>query len=170
LSLRRIFRARARHRRLAARVHLLLVCSGGGHLFQLMVLRPAWGSIPRAWVTFDKVDARSLLAEERVYFAFGPTNRNVKNLVRNFALALRLVRELRPRVILTTGAGVAVPFAWVGRFCGARIVYVESVTRIEEPSLTCRLIAPTVDRLYVQWPELEDMIPGARYAGSILSE
>ena len=61
---------------------------------------------------------------------------------------------MRPAVIVTTGAGVAVPFAWVGRLYGARVVYVESLTRIERPSLTYRLIRPIVTRAYVQWPEL----------------
>ena len=61
---------------------------------------------------------------------------------------------MRPKVVLTTGAGVAVPFAWVARLRGAKVVYVESLARIEGPSLTCRLIAPIATRRYVQWPEL----------------
>jgi len=44
---------------------LLLVCSSGGHLLQLHELRAAWEPFPRAWVTFDKSDARSLLRDER---------------------------------------------------------------------------------------------------------
>jgi len=82
-------------------------------------------------------------------------------------LAIRLVRELRPRAVLTTGAGVAVPFAWVARLYGARVVYVESMTRIEGPSLSMRLIAPVASRLYVQWPELARRYPRARYAGDV---
>jgi beta-1,4-N-acetylglucosaminyltransferase len=148
---------------------VLLVCSTGGHLLQLVALRDAWQDYERAWVTFDKSDARSLLAEEVVLHAHGPTNRNVPNLVRNLALAWRVIARLRPRVILTTGAGVAVPFAWVGRLRGARIVYVESITRFADPSLSFRLIAPIAGRLYVQWPELAQRLPRARYAGSAFS-
>ena len=47
-------------------------------------------------------------------------------------------------MIVTTGAGVAVPFAWIGRLFGARVVYVESLTRIDKPSLSYRLIRPVV--------------------------
>ena len=71
--------------------------------------------------------------------------------------------------MLTTGAGVAVPFAWLGRLRGARVVYVESFTRIEEPSLTCRLVAPVADRVYAQWPELVEAVPKARYAGTVFA-
>ncbi|MCC6222820.1 MAG: UDP-N-acetylglucosamine--LPS N-acetylglucosamine transferase [Thermoleophilia bacterium] len=150
------------------RSELLLVCSTGGHLLQLVALREVWGDRSRSWVTFDKSDARSLLAGERVRFAHGPTNRSIPNLLRNLWLAWRLLRVVRPAVVLTTGAGVAVPFAWIGRLRGARIVYVESFARIGGPSLTLRLIRPLADRIYVQWPELAAPVcRGSRYAGSV---
>ena len=149
------------------RVDLLLVCSTGGHLQQLFALRLAWRSFSRIWVTFDKSDARSVLRGERVVVAFGPTNRNVPNLLRNLVLAARVLRRCRPRAIVTTGAGVAVPFAWIGRMLGSRVVYVESFTRIEEASLSARLISPIADRVYVQWPELRAKLPRARHAGSV---
>ena len=98
---------------------LLLVCSSGGHLLQLVGLREAFGGLERVWVTFDKPDARSLLAGERVVHAFGPTNRNIPNLLRNLRLARRVLRRPSgPRAIVSTGAGVAVPFAWIGAPAG----------------------------------------------------
>lgn len=151
------------------RADLLLVCSTGGHLLQLVALRDAWEPFTRAWVTFDKSDARSLLHDERVTYAYGPTNRSVKNLLRNLVLAWRVVGKVRPRVIVTTGAGVAVPFAWVARLRGASVVYVESLARIEGPSLTYRLIAPIASKRYVQWPELAAELPGTRFAGNVFS-
>jgi UDP-N-acetylglucosamine:LPS N-acetylglucosamine transferase len=150
-------------------VELLLVCSSGGHLLQLVALRESWSRFTRAWATFDKSDARSLLDGERVYFAHGPTNRNVKNLLRNLILAWHVVGEVRPRVLLTTGAGVAVPFAWIARLRGAKVVYVESLSRIEGPSLSYRLIAPVATRRYVQWPELAQKLPRTRFAGNVFS-
>ena len=151
-------------------VDLLLVCSTGGHLLQLMALREAWLPFTRTWVTFDKSDARSLLASERVVFAYGPTNRSIKNLLRNVLVAARVVRRVRPQVLITTGAGVAVPFAWVARLFGARVVYVESLSRIREPSLSYRLIAPVAARRYVQWPELAESLAGSRYVGNVFSQ
>jgi UDP-N-acetylglucosamine:LPS N-acetylglucosamine transferase len=148
-------------------VDVLLVCSTGGHLLQLAALREAWAGRSRAWVTFDKSDARSLLRGERVHFAYGPTNRNVPNLLRNLVLARRLVGSLRPKVVVTTGAGVAVPFAWIARLRGAKVVYVESFTRIDGPSLSCRMIAPVAARIYAQWPELEASYGRARFRGNV---
>ena len=150
------------------RVDVLLVCTPGGHLMQLVALRQAWDGMSCAWVTYDSSDARSLLAFERVHFAHGPGTRNVKTLLRNLPLAWRIVRKLEPAVILSTGAALAVPFAWVGRILGAKVVYVESLTRIESVSLSYRLVAPVAHRLYVQWPELAARTR-ARYAGNVLS-
>lgn len=149
------------------RAELLLVCSTGGHLLQLVALEQAWSGFSRVWVTFDKSDARSLLRGEAVTYAHGPTNRNVKNLLRNVVVAFRILRRVRPAVLVTTGAGIAVPFAWVSRLFGARVVYVESLTRISRPSLSYRLISPVADRRYVQWEELHSALRGTHFAGSV---
>ena len=149
-------------------VDLLLVCTTGGHLLQLLALHPAWENRSRLWVTHGNSDARSLLETERVAYAYSPTTRNIPNLLRNLWLAWRIVSRERPRMVLTTGAGVAVPFAWIARLRGARVVYVESVTRVDALSLSAKLIAPIADRLFVQWPELERVHPRAAYCGNLL--
>jgi UDP-N-acetylglucosamine:LPS N-acetylglucosamine transferase len=150
------------------RADVLLVCSSGGHLVQLRALRQAWSGLETLWVTDDTHDARTLLDGERVVYAHGPTCRNLRTLMRNLRLARRLLRDVRPRALVTTGAATAVPFAWIGRLRGARVVYIESLSRIDRPSLSCRLIAPFAERIYVQWPELEAACPRARYAGTVL--
>lgn len=146
---------------------VLLVASSGGHLLQLLTLRAAWSGLPTVWVSNDKEDARSLLADEQAHFLPGPYSRNVRSLLSNLRLAWRVIRRERPSTILTTGADIAVPFAWIGRLFGARVVYVESFTRIETVSLSCKLIRPVANRVYVQWPELLPALPGARFAGAV---
>lgn len=148
-------------------VRCLLVASSGGHLFQLLRLRDGWGRSDRHWVTFDTADARSLLAGESVTYAAHPTNRNIPNLLRNVVLAFRLVRRLRPHAVVTTGAGVAVPFCWVARLFGARVVYIESFARIEGPSLTGRLIHPVATDFFVQWPKVQRFFRKAQYRGAL---
>jgi beta-1,4-N-acetylglucosaminyltransferase len=149
---------------------ILLVCSPGGHALQLSLLRPAWQGYETAWVTLRAEDTASLFEHERVIYAHGPTTRNIPNLIRNLRLAWRLLSATRPRVIVTTGAGIAVPFAWIGRALGARVVYIESFTRIDRASLSCRLIAPVTNRLYVQWPELANRLSAARYVGAVVGD
>jgi beta-1,4-N-acetylglucosaminyltransferase len=143
------------------------VCSGGGHLSQLAELCDDWPIDAQHWITFDSPQARTLLAGRRVTFAHGPTNRSIASLLRNLPLAWRLVRRHRPQTILTTGAGIAVPFCYVGRLLGCRVVYIECLSRVSEPSLTGRLVEPVAHDLYVQWPQLVAHYRRARYVGTV---
>ncbi len=150
------------------RSHVLLVGSAGGHLAQLVRLRPWWGDLTRTWVTFDKADARSLLADEAVIWAHHPTTRNIANLLRNTVLALRHVRRLRPDLVVSTGAAVAVPFFLVARLLGIATVYVEVFDRVDSPTLSGRLCRPIATRFCVQWPEQQPLYPGSVLIGPLL--
>lgn len=147
---------------------LCLVASSGGHLLQLVSLKAAWEGQERFWVTFPKDDARALLTGERVIWAFHPTNRNVKNLISNLWLAWRVLRTEHPDAVISTGAGVGVPFLWMGRLLGIRTIYVESLTRVWDLSLSGKLVYPVVHRFFVQWPELAARFPRASYQGRVI--
>jgi Oligosaccharide biosynthesis protein Alg14 like len=147
---------------------VLLVSSAGGHLLQLHRLRTWWEPLDRAWVTFRFPDSESLLAGERVAWAFHPTTRNVVNFARNLWLAWRLLPRLRPSVVVSTGAGVAVPFFLVARLMGVSTVYVEVVDRIDLPTLTGRLCYPISDLFLLQWPEQRRFYRKGRVIGQLL--
>ena len=100
-----------------------LVCSSGGHLQELLSIEKVWGEHNYLWVTFDSPDARNLLENKKKYQAFDPTNRNIINLVRNFFLALKVLRRERPDVIISTGAGISPPFLLCGVFFGIKTIY-----------------------------------------------
>jgi beta-1,4-N-acetylglucosaminyltransferase len=152
-------------------VDVLLVCTAGGHLMQLWSLRAAWADRSHAWVVgaHDGPDVESLLAGDRLHLAHSPAARSPRKLALNLLLARRLLRQLRPKVLITTGAAVAVPFVWMARLRGIPVAYVETLARAERPSLSLRLAAPATDRIWVQWPELESALPRARYAGTVFS-
>jgi UDP-N-acetylglucosamine:LPS N-acetylglucosamine transferase len=103
-----------------------------------------------------------------VIWAYHPTTRNAKNLVRNGLLALRTVRALRPRLIVSSGAAIAVPFFWIGKLFGARTIYVEVVDRIDTRTLTARLVSPVADVFVAQDPEQVDLFPGSVLIGPLL--
>ena len=70
---------------------ICLVGSSGGHLAHLNMLKPFWKDEERFWVTFDKEDARSILKDEKMYSCHFPTNRNLKNLIKNTFLAIKVI-------------------------------------------------------------------------------
>lgn len=119
-------------------------------------------------MTFKKVDAESLLADERVVWAHHPTTRNLPNALRNLALAWHVLRRDRPDVIVSDGAGVAVPFFLIGKLLGCRTVYIEVFDRIVSPTLTGRMCRPITDLFCVQWPEQQRHYPGSVVVGPLL--
>jgi UDP-N-acetylglucosamine:LPS N-acetylglucosamine transferase len=135
------------------RLKVLLVCSAGGHLLQLYKLKPWWEHQDRTWVTFKMPDSMSLLGEEVVSWAYHPTTRNIRNLIRNLGLAWKLVRQHRPSVIISSGAGVAFPFFLIGRLFQARTIYIEVYDRIDLPTLTGKLCYPLSSLFLLQWEQ-----------------
>src|SRR5918994_7424250 len=115
-TLVRVFKRR--RNRPASTQRVLLVCSPGGHLQQMLALRHAWRDFDVVWATLPGTDVRHILAGEPHVLGHGPTNRSVINLLRNVPFAIRTLRTYRPDAILSTGAGLAVPFFVVGRALG----------------------------------------------------
>ena len=149
-------------------IKVCLVCSSGGHFFELYCLRSLWCDYDHFWVTFPGRDTQHLLRDEKMYWAYFPTNRSVKNLIRNLALALRVLTQEKPSVIISTGAGVSVPFFCLGRILGINTIYIESMTRTNDLSLSGKLVYPVVRNFFVQWPELAVKYPRARFSGQVL--
>ncbi len=118
---------------------------------QMLALKSAWDDLPRVWITTRAADTEALLRDERKIYGYVPTARNVKNMLRNLWLAVAMVRRHRPDVLLSTGGGLTFPVFVAGKLMGARLIYVESLTRVDGPSLTGRLVYPLVDRFFVQW-------------------
>jgi UDP-N-acetylglucosamine:LPS N-acetylglucosamine transferase len=131
------------------------------------MLKPFWKDKEHFWVTFDKEDARSLLAGEKMYPCYYPTNRSLKALIINSKLAWKVLRREKPDVIISSGAAVAVPFFYLGKLLGAKTVYVEVFDRIDNPTLTGRLVYPITDRFIVEWEEMKKVYPKAINLGSI---
>jgi UDP-N-acetylglucosamine:LPS N-acetylglucosamine transferase len=146
----------------------MLVASTGGHLAQLLELRPWWSHHRRTWVTFDKADARSALAGEDVIFAHHPTTRNVPNAMRNLVLAHKIMKSHRPDLVVSTGAGVALPVFLAARRQGIPTMYLEVYDRVESRTLTGRMCRPLSSEFCVQWQEQEQLYPGAQLVGAVL--
>jgi UDP-N-acetylglucosamine:LPS N-acetylglucosamine transferase len=147
---------------------VLLVGSGGGHLSQLIALRPWWESWERSWVTFRASDACSQLEGEIVDFAHHPTTRNVGNLLRNFVVAARVLHHRRPDLVVSTGAAVAIPFFILGRLAGVKLVYIEVYDRVSSRTVTGRICRPLASAFLVQWEEQQRMYPGSTVIGRLL--
>ena len=142
--------------------------SSGGHLTHMIMLKKFWGSHDRFWVTFNKVDAQSILKDEKKYWCYYPTNRNYWNLLKNTILAWKILRKERPDIIISSGAAIAIPFFFLGKkFFKCKCFYVEVFDRIHKPTLAGKFCYRYADKFFVQWEEQLKVYPKAIYLGSI---
>src|SRR5580700_12224865 len=110
-----------------------IVSSSGGHLTEVRKLRAAYGPYHHFYVLNKQV----LLPEEMRdnTYVITHSERDWKVFL-NLWECYHILRLERPEVILSTGAGPVVPFAIIGRlYFGTRIVFIETITRVERPSL-----------------------------------
>ena len=149
------------------KMKVCLVGSSGGHLTHLYMLKPFWKNKDRFWVTFDKEDALSKLKNEKMYSCYSPTNRNFISLIKNKILAVKILKREKPDLIISSGAAVAVPFFYIGKMMGAKVVYIEVFDRYKKATLTGRMVYPIADKFIVQWDEEKKVYPKAIDLGSI---
>ena len=149
------------------KIKVCFVGSSGGHLTHLYMLKPFWKNKDRFWVTFDKEDARSLLAEEKFYPLYFPSNRSIKALVINTWRALKILLKERPDLIISSGAAGAVPFFWLGKLFATKNIYIEVFDRRDAHTIAGKLCYPVADKFIVEWEEMKKVYPKAINFGSI---
>jgi beta-1,4-N-acetylglucosaminyltransferase len=85
-----------------------------------------------------------------------------------FVQSFLLLIQVRPVAILSTGPAIAVPISLIGRLFGARIIFVETGSRVADLSLTGRIMYKVAHLFFVQWPQLQERWPRAIYEGRLL--
>jgi len=147
-------------------VKVCIVSSAGGHLTEVRCLADAYARFDYFYVLNDQ----AFLTDEmrgRTYF-ISHSERDWRFLL-NFWEAFRILLRERPRVILSTGAGPVVPFAIVGKaLFGAKVIFVETVTRMSKPSLTGRIMYYVADDFFYQWKTLASFFPKGRCGGPLV--
>ncbi|MED4054189.1 PssD/Cps14F family polysaccharide biosynthesis glycosyltransferase [Niallia taxi] len=88
-------------------------------------------------------------------------------LIMNILKALALIIRLRPNYIISTGAGVTIPYLIFGKIFGAKIIFIESYAKLSSPTVTGRIVYKFADKFYVQWPEMLKFYPKGIYKGSL---
>ena len=130
------------------------MASTGGHLDELLRLRgrldPPDGDVH--WATADTEQSREVLATESVSWMPIVPSKDLAGALACLPCAIRIVRDIRPERVVSTGAALALPFFVAARLRGVPCHYIESAARSQGPSLTGRLSErlPGV-RLYTQY-------------------
>jgi UDP-N-acetylglucosamine transferase subunit ALG13 len=121
---------------------VLFVASTGGHLTELHRLAPAMNAAEDStWVTFDTEQSRSLLRGTATAFVPYVGPRGYRETARAIRRIFDILKRERPAAVVSTGAAVALSAFIAARLRRIPCFYVESVSRIQGPSLTGRIVA-----------------------------
>ena len=142
-----------------------IVSSCGGHLTEVRTLKPVYERYENFYVLNDSVHLPQDMYEKTYFIRH--SERDWLFFV-NLWEAWKILRNERPLVILSTGAGPVVPFAIVGRLLGIKTVFIETFTRVTRPSLTGRIMYRLADRFFYQWKSLEPCFPKGIYGGPLV--
>lgn len=149
-------------------IKVCFAASSGGHLEQLLALRPL----------MERYDS-FILTEKTAYDVKLPVracyvrqvNRHeasfLSRIAANVATSFKYWFAERPDVIVCTGVLATIPFCLIGHAMGAKLVYIESFAKTDSPTMTGKLLGKRADRFYVQWESMLDVYPDARFVGGV---
>ncbi len=163
---------------------VLFAASQGGHFAEMMKLKDLFGKYESILAT-DNLKAtkerEDLKAFKHIAYSKATAERREKKAgkkqgsrwkfkalwtyCRLFSRCLVIYIKYKPKVIVSTGSQIAVPFFFYGKIFGSKTIYIESNAKVYTKSLTGKLVERFADKIYVQWPEMLDVYPQAEYHG-----
>lgn len=148
---------------------ICFAASSGGHLEELLMLRPLMDRYDSFIVT-ERTAYRAAVGEIRCRYLLQVNRREKTVLLKLLVNALRSLKiywEERPDVVICTGVLAMVPLCLLCKAFGKKMVFIESFAKVESPTMTGKLLYRFADRFYVQWPEMREHYPKAVYRGGI---
>lgn len=148
---------------------VMFVCSVGGHLTQTIILIERMLEIKEFQynVILNDEYSNHHLIDNRVRRIFH-AERNIWQIL-NIIQAFRLLYQLKPKIIISTGAAPGVIFTFVGKyFFGSKTIFIESISRVKTPSLSAKLAYRFVDKFYYQWKSMNEVFPRGTYKGKLI--
>ncbi len=144
-----------------------LICcisSSGGHLHQL---RKAVQGLqcPMYWISEDSKHTRTQFDQLPHSFVTNPHLSKMKYIL-NMIQCFFILLKVRPRVIISTGAGIAIPTILMGKYLfRCKIIFIESAADVIHPAKTPAFVSRYADLFIVQWEDMLQVFPHAKCSG-----
>jgi UDP-N-acetylglucosamine:LPS N-acetylglucosamine transferase len=142
---------------------LLAVASQGGHLIQLMRLKPVFDQHDSSYISSQHHDGM-----DENFTAVVDANRNAKcKLLLLFMQMLWIMIRKRPDIVISSGAAPGYFALMLGKLFGAKTIWLDSIANAEEMSLSGQRAGKFADLWLTQWPEVA-YENGPQYGGRVL--
>lgn len=147
-------------------LRVLAVSSGGGHWEQLMLVV---GCFEDATVVYaNTIDGLAEKSGVSPSYLISDCNRDkIGANIRCIQDTFRIIRRERPDIIISTGAAPGIIALAVGKFFGAKTIWLDSVANSERLSLSGKIAGKIADLWLTQWSHLATD-KGPKYFGSVL--
>lgn len=142
---------------------ICLACSAGGHLIEMLQIMEAFDGHETFFLTFKRIDTKDLNG----YFVMDPRRNPIRLLV-NVLQSLYVFMKEKPKVVVSSGAGVAIPMCYIGKLLGAKIIFIETFCRPIGGSLSGKLTYPISGLFLVQWKSQLKVYNRAVYGGCVV--
>jgi len=146
---------------------ICVACSPGGHMVQARQLAEVYERYDYFYFTFASPVARELMKTAPVRTIPNITKYKPLSWLTGFIRSGWIILKERPNLVISTGAGVVLFLCLFAKLSGAKLIFLESMAKVEEPTLTGRLLYPFSDLFLVQWPRLLRFFPRAKYHGRL---
>lgn len=144
---------------------LVLVSSAGGHLAELLEVSSAFAGHEVVHVTYRS----AMTAELDNAYLLENIGASPWKAMRSVLPILRILWVEKPEAIVSTGAEIAVVAFYLAKLLCIPTLFIESWTRVSQPTKTGRLVYCVSDKFLVQWPELLACYGSrAEYRGTVL--
>lgn len=148
---------------------LCYVCSCGGHYEEALRIRGQLEQLP-SFVITEKTPAGQVPESEELYALSALSRRDplmIFKLAGDFFRSVSILRREKPTHVAAFGALVCLPVCLAAKCMGIPVLYVESIARVYDLSLTGKVIYPMADLFIVQWEELLERYPRAVFGGRV---
>jgi UDP-N-acetylglucosamine:LPS N-acetylglucosamine transferase len=144
-------RSRDRISFLGLQMKICLVCSHGGHLTEILQLERVLKRYNHFFITYRSRRTHSLTAQKYLTDNIGY---NVYFFIRTLFFVFSILKKEKPHVVISTGAEIAIPTFFISKFFRIRTIFIETWCRVENPTLTGRILYFVSDVFLVQWKSL----------------
>ena len=145
---------------------IALVCSHGGHLTEMFYLMEAFEGHDVFFVTYDSLRTRALTFKKILLKNIGM---NPIRMLLTFFQIFWIFHTEKPKVVLSTGAEIAIPAFYCAKLLRIKTIFVESWCRVKNPSGTGRMVYRVSTLFLVQWPQLLNQYGNkAKFVGAVM--
>jgi len=155
----------------------LIVLGRGGHTAQILRLVDRLGNkYAYEYVVGkeDQVSEKQIKYKGKVHRMLNPRLMKHKSLIIVFLRMIpagfdvfKILLKTKANVVLSAGPSMTIPFFYLAKLFGKKLIFVESWVRIHHKSLTGRFVYPISDLFFVQWASMKKIYKKAVFAGRL---